>query len=180
MDHIYHENLQFLHPMVLSHESLCYIIHPDLLNFDLDIKKNKSFFTLKYSFIHLYDFLFGDININKRMPLFKCSGSALIALSISLEYRNIYVIGMDQDQLKNKVPINKNFHSGHNDEIRSMEAKFGNYYQRIFDKTKTMKGLLNLTAIAKRKGIRIYNLSYEKSFVDFWIPLNFQDLQNLK
>ena len=160
----------------LKHDSYCYVVHPDLLLLDPNIKKDKSIYTLKYSLIQLCDFLFGDINLEKRMPLFKCSGSALIALSISLGYKKIYVVGMDQDQLKNKEPINKNFHSGQEGEIASMKAKFRNYYERIFDKSKTIKGLLNLTKIAEAKGIRMYNLSYKKSFIDFWIPFNFKDL----
>ena len=86
---------------------------------------------------------------------------------------------MDQDQLSKKVPINKNFHSNHKNNLPSLEANFNNYYERIIDKSKTIKNFLNLTKIANRKGIKIYNLSYKKSFIDFWIPLNFKDLKKI-
>ena len=110
----------------LSHYSYCYVVHPDVIKYNLNKLKRDDLFTLKYSFVKLCDFLFGDIILDKRMPIPQCSGSALLALSISLDYKNIYIIGMDQDQLSKKVHINKNFHSNHKNNLPSLEANFNN------------------------------------------------------
>ena len=160
----------------LQHNSKCYITNTSALKY---ISKNKlnRVRTIKYSFLKMHDYIYGDIHLNKRLPLVECSGTALIAYAIALNYKNIFVVGLDQNQLSFKNHINDNFYDENsNNSIKSSERKYKNFFLRLVDKANTIEALLNLTRIARKRGIKIYNISHLKSFIDFWEPFDFNEL----
>ena len=156
----------------LKHESACYIFHPNSSRY---LKTKKNVFFSKNSLLKIFTMQFGSLTLDKRMPLFKCTGSASIAYAIAIGYQKIYVLGMDQNQLSEKKQTNRHFYEEEDNHKYDIQ-KFENYYQRIISKSETILSLLRLTKIAKDKDIKIYNLSYKYSFIDFWQPYDFEKL----
>ncbi len=163
----------------LEHNSKCYITNASAIHF-IPKKKLERVRTIKYSFVKMHDYSYGDISLNKRLPLVECSGTALLAYAIALNYKSIYVMGLDQNQLSFKKHINDNFYDvSSNNVIKSSERKYKSFYHRLVDKSNTIEALLNLTRIAKKRKIKIYNISYLKSFIDFWEPIDFNELTKM-
>ena len=160
---------------------MCYVLHPNAKKILRDHKHYWKIYHLNPPLIGLEIMHIISLNLDLRMPIFSCTGSAALGICIALSYKNIYVLGMDQNQLSSKAHYNKHFYDP-KDEVPTgpIIRNYKNFYERLISKSNTIKCLLNLSNIAEKKGIKIYNISYKKSMIDFWRNKNYESFCNMK
>ena len=150
---------------ILSHKSNAYLIHYSWKNF-LN-KPNKNFFYFVPSILTIARWR--GLKLYNSFPLPAPLNSVQLALmlAILLNYNKIFLYGVDEDQLANRlIQENKHFYK---EDKASAQGKNGvitaTYIERIKSKYLSMVAYKNLQSIANANGIEIINKN-PKSYVD--------------
>jgi hypothetical protein len=110
----------------------------------------------------------------KRIPRPRNSVQLAIMLAMYLGYKKIYLLGVDEDQLSNKLQVNKHFYAESEGEIKDNTSPMS-YLDRLIGKTKTFKGFSVIKKVSLESGVEIVNLN-KLSRLDVF---DFGDLKNI-
>ncbi len=141
-----------------------FLFHESTKIYKNEFPKNKTFF--------FFDSLFSSIDISReknfdfstRIPRPRNSVQLALMLGIFIGYKEILILGADEDQLVNKESFNHHFYAMTENEIKKESSNL-TYRERLQGKTKTFKGYETILRAAKAKKISIYNLN-PSSYLD--------------
>tara|TARA_Y200000002_G_C22688627_1_gene667082 strand:- start:1263 stop:2102 length:840 start_codon:yes stop_codon:yes gene_type:complete len=128
-------------------------------------KKNNIFY-FKVLFSRLDQFMGNNFNFEKAIPRPNNSVQLAIMLAINLGYKEIILLGVDEDQLINRTHFNNHFYKMSEKDI-ALESSEMSYYERLKKKSITFAGFKKLKIISNKKNIKIYN-SNRLSYLDIF------------
>ena len=141
------------------------VVHEDFMNIPF-IRNTKNTVPFISNYIHL-NFIPNKLKSweAKLIPRFKNTTQFAIYAAILQDYKRIYILGLDENQLVHiKGQRNEHFYSETAEEISDYTLNIS-YAERCLGKHLTLKGYEKLAVIAEQKNIKIINLNTE-SYVD--------------
>ena len=95
-------------------------------------------------------------------------------LAMYLDYKKIYLLGVDEDQMSNSVQFNTHFYKESKEEIERGTSTLS-YLNRLIGKSKTFMGFSVINKVAKGMGVEIINLNRLSILDEF----DFADSKNI-
>lgn len=120
------------------------------------IGSNVHYFTPAVSTIDQYC---GDkFDFSGSIPRPRNSAQLAIMLAMYLDYKKIYLLGVDEDQMSNSAQFNTHFYKDSKEDIENSTSTMS-YLNRLIGKSKTFMGFSVINKVAKGMGVEIINLN---------------------
>lgn len=147
---------------IIKHDSKMYILHYSMM----DVMKEKKNTPLYFqpSFITIDRWCFNFLKGVCPIPAPKNTTQLLLLIAIIMDYKKIYLVGVDEDQMKNpKSHFNSHFYENYGPYVERIKER--SYTDRLQSKYETMRGYQKIRILAEKKSIKIINLN-RSSFLD--------------
>jgi len=138
--------------------AMSYILHSDAEEIvkKLDAKKNIYYFRPALPSTDQY--LGKAFAFDRAVPRPRNSAQLALMLALYLGYKEIYLLGVDEDNLSSRRHVNTHFYKQSSDELEA-ETSSLSYLERLHGKAKTFEGFKRIKQVSSGLNARIINLN---------------------
>ena len=139
-------------------KAISYILHSDAEEIVKKLNTKKNIYYFRPALPTTDQYLGKAFAFDRAIPRPRNSAQLALMLALYLGYKEIYLLGVDEDNLSSRRHVNTHFYKQSSDELE-VETSSLSYLERLNGKAKTFEGFKRIKQVSSGLNARIINLN---------------------